>query len=119
MPRIPRSLLQTLARPLSLAQICLPTSSSASFSAFRSAIQSTTPFPAPCTLARAPFPHNTGPSLLLGSLLQSRNAQRGAEYQPSQRKRKRKHGFLARKRSLGGRKILIRRMTKGRRHLSH
>ncbi|KAF8348085.1 ribosomal protein L34, partial [Amanita rubescens] len=49
----------------------------------------------------------------------SRNAQRGAEYQPSQRKRKRKHGFLARKKSLGGRKILSRRLAKGRKYLSH
>ena len=51
--------------------------------------------------------------------LQVRFAARGTEYQPSQRKRKRKHGFLARKRSHGGRKILIRRMTKGRKFLSH
>ncbi|KAF8891650.1 ribosomal protein L34-domain-containing protein [Infundibulicybe gibba] len=58
-------------------------------------------------------------SPILGSLLQLRHAQRGNEYQPSQRKRKRKHGFLARKRSLGGRKILVRRMTKGRKYLSH
>ncbi|KZV68580.1 hypothetical protein PENSPDRAFT_555892, partial [Peniophora sp. CONT] len=43
----------------------------------------------------------------------------GTEYQPSQRKRKRKHGFLARKKSLGGRKILARRKAKGRRNLSH
>ncbi|KAF9047261.1 ribosomal protein L34, partial [Panaeolus papilionaceus] len=50
---------------------------------------------------------------------QQRFAQRGTEYQPSQRKRKRKHGFLARKRSVGGRKILSRRMAKGRKYLSH
>ena len=51
--------------------------------------------------------------------LQVRFAARGTEYQPSQRKRKRKHGFLARKRSISGRKILVRRMNKGRKFLSH
>ena len=60
-------------------------------------------------------PHTINPLFQL----QVRFAARGTEYQPSQRKRKRKHGFLARKRSLGGRKILIRRMTKGRKFLSH
>lgn len=49
----------------------------------------------------------------------SRHRSRGMEYQPSQRKRKRKHGFLARKRDVGGRKILERRRTKGRAHLTH
>lgn len=43
----------------------------------------------------------------------------GSEYQPSQRKRKRKHGFLARLRSRTGRKILIRRRAKGKVFLSH
>jgi large subunit ribosomal protein L34 len=52
-------------------------------------------------------------------VVHSRHQSRGTEYQPSQRKRKRKHGFLARKRSVGGRKILERRRTKGRAHLTH
>jgi large subunit ribosomal protein L34 len=56
---------------------------------------------------------------VLGTLQQLRFHSSGAEYQPSQRKRKRKHGFLARKRSAGGRKILKRRLAKGRRYLSH
>lgn len=43
----------------------------------------------------------------------------GSEYQPSQRKRKRKHGFLARLRSRTGRKILMRRRAKGKVALSH
>jgi len=43
----------------------------------------------------------------------------GSEYQPSQRKRKRKHGFLARLRSRNGKKILVRRRAKGRAYVSH
>jgi len=44
---------------------------------------------------------------------------RGAEYQPSQRKRKRRHGFLQRLKWVSGRKILGRRRNKGKRFLSH
>lgn len=55
----------------------------------------------------------------LGGLQQVRHRTMGTEYQPSQRKRKRKHGFLARKRTKGGRAILARRRAKGRKFLSH
>lgn len=55
-------------------------------------------------------PHTINPLFQL----QVRFAARDTEYQPSQRRRKRKHGFLARKRSWGGHKILVRRMTKSR-----
>ncbi|KIY74248.1 hypothetical protein CYLTODRAFT_338161, partial [Cylindrobasidium torrendii FP15055 ss-10] len=59
------------------------------------------------------------PNSVLGSLQQLRFKARGNEYQPSQRVRKRRHGFLARLRSKGGRKILERRKAKGRKYLTH
>ncbi|KAF8530465.1 ribosomal protein L34-domain-containing protein [Hysterangium stoloniferum] len=43
----------------------------------------------------------------------------GIEYKPSQRVRKRRHGYLARKRSKSGMKILARRRAKGRKFLTH
>ncbi|KAE8144520.1 ribosomal protein L34-domain-containing protein [Aspergillus avenaceus] len=41
-----------------------------------------------------------------------------ATYNPSRRVQKRRHGFLARIRSRGGRKIIMRRRAKGRKNLS-
>ncbi|PFH46035.1 hypothetical protein AMATHDRAFT_156776 [Amanita thiersii Skay4041] len=57
--------------------------------------------------------------MLLQPHLQLRYIQRGSEYQPSQRKRKKKHGFLARKKTEEGRKVLVRRLIKRRKYLSH
>jgi large subunit ribosomal protein L34 len=39
-------------------------------------------------------------------------------YNPSKKKRARKHGFLSRKKSSGGKKTLLRRMRKGRHALT-
>ena len=112
MPRIPPTLLKTILRPPPLP-------------IFNATKQLLTLYSHPklyvppmfSLLANNVFtpPHMISPLFQL----QVRLAARGTEYQPSQRKRKRKHGFLARKRRLGGRKILTRRMTKGRKFISH
>ena len=39
-------------------------------------------------------------------------------YQPSRLVRKRRHGFMARKATVGGRKVLANRRSKGRKRLS-
>ncbi|KAJ7733087.1 ribosomal protein L34-domain-containing protein [Mycena olivaceomarginata] len=104
MPRIPRPLLQLLARPPRLAPAVGP----------RPSLIATRPQFLPLFV-----PPVGAPSPVLASLQQLRYAKMGHEYQPSQRVRKRRHGFLARKRSAGGRKILARRRAKGRKYLTH
>lgn len=76
------------------------------------------PWPASSLLASARQSLHARP-LLTPSLMGVRYTTYGSEYQPSQRKRKRKHGFLARLRSRTGKKILVRRRAKGKVFLSH
>ncbi|KAJ6557171.1 ribosomal protein L34-domain-containing protein [Mycena sp. CBHHK59/15] len=114
MPRIPRPLLQLLTCPPRLHPL----------SAVRTCLTGTVLKKTPMLLSRPQFlpvfvPSVWSPSPILASLQQLRYAKLGHEYQPSQRVRKRRHGFLSRKRSPGGRKIIVRRRAKGRKYLTH
>ncbi|XP_054616100.1 39S ribosomal protein L34, mitochondrial [Dunckerocampus dactyliophorus] len=50
---------------------------------------------------------------------QVRTKKRGTEYQPKNLKRKRTHGWIKRLSTRGGVEVLLRRMLKGRKSLSH
>ncbi|XP_003796589.1 39S ribosomal protein L34, mitochondrial [Otolemur garnettii] len=55
----------------------------------------------------------------LPTLQQARGKARGNEYQPSNIKRKRKHGWIRRLSTPAGVQVILRRMLKGRKSLSH
>ncbi|GAA5828484.1 hypothetical protein JCM11251_000814 [Rhodosporidiobolus azoricus] len=138
MPRLPRTLpsLRTVVAPTPSSSFIASAQPLPTASASRALSTSTLYRPTALTsfslhsslrptLSPSPSSSSSPTSTLLPSLSaqqffgQIRTAVYGAEYQPSQVKRKRTHGFLARKRSKNGRKVLMRRWSKGRKYLSH
>ncbi|GAA5906202.1 hypothetical protein JCM5296_005537 [Sporobolomyces johnsonii] len=136
MPRLPRSLAAWSARPSSSSSSltrlahtapqpppALRTASSSLFrpspSPTRSLLSSLRPSLAPPSSISSPILSLLAAPSSRVQPQQKRFAVYGNEYQPSQVRRKRKHGFLARKRTQSGRRTLKRRWMKGRKFLSH
>lgn len=107
----PRSALPVRVQPFSTLFRSAPTPT-------RSLLSSLRPSLSPLTSTSSPILSLLSQQTTQGDQ-QKRFAVYGAEYQPSQVRRKRKHGFLVRKRSKNGRKTLMRRWAKGRKFLSH
>ncbi|XP_030322476.1 39S ribosomal protein L34, mitochondrial [Calypte anna] len=79
------------------------------------------PPPRPALGRRFPF-DPSGAGSVPGSpwaLPQVRSRTRGNEYQPNNRKRKRTHGWIRRISTPGGVAVILRRMLKGRKSLTH
>ncbi|XP_009464515.1 PREDICTED: 39S ribosomal protein L34, mitochondrial [Nipponia nippon] len=77
----------------------------------------------PCGAPRrsgVPLPPSVGPGPVSSwNHQQIRTKARGNEYQPNNRKRKRTHGWIKRISTPAGIEVILRRMLKGRKSLSH
>ncbi|KAJ6664264.1 hypothetical protein lerEdw1_008483 [Lerista edwardsae] len=71
------------------------------------------------TLERAGTYQNLPGPVVPWSHQQIRTKARGNEYQPSNLKRKHKHGWIRRIRTASGIEVILRRMLKGRKSLTH
>ena len=116
MPRLARTLLPLLRQAATVTAPAIPL--------LRTQIRSIPVLRPNSLLGFSPRPQLLPSPSSLSSLLpalaqQVRYATYGSEYQPSQVRRKRKHGFLNRVRTRNGRKTLRHRWAKGRKYLSH
>ncbi|KAE8373481.1 ribosomal protein L34-domain-containing protein [Aspergillus bertholletiae] len=118
------SALRTYSSPMSMSRYLTPkTTTTTPFSTLSSPLRPMTNF---TTTVRPQLPTLSSAQLLPSAATQqSRSfsasaslAGKRATYNPSRRVQKRRHGFLARVRSRGGRLILLRRRAKGRKSLS-
>ncbi|KAB8070492.1 hypothetical protein BDV29DRAFT_180808 [Aspergillus leporis] len=116
------SALRTYASPMSMSRYLKPTLTitTTPFSTISSPLRPMTNFnsirpqPQQTLSTKLPFAAQQTRSFSASASL----AGKRATYNPSRRVQKRRHGFLARLRSRGGRKILLRRKARGRKTLS-
>ncbi|KAE8321719.1 60S ribosomal protein L34 [Aspergillus flavus] len=120
------SALRTYSSPMSMSRYLTPkTTTTTPFSTLSSPLRPMTNFTTTIRPQLQTLSNTQLPSAATPSAQQTRSfsasaslAGKRATYNPSRRVQKRRHGFLARVRSRGGRMIILRRRAKGRKSLS-